>query len=216
MANSNFDNVNPPVQNNSNLQGQSNANQGQNNATLQGQNNTNLSGGGEQRALNNNSLQGDTAQRGLNNNSGPVIPGDPNAVGYDQYNRQVNGPNPLAPPPVVILGGATIGSDEVQRVQDAMNLLARDNHAPREITVTATLHVHHEYPKHITIGKDKEDQPMTKLVYSADEEAGLFVTPANPQSNANLQGVAAQQPAKTDKGLPIAPADRTEKTWPKK
>ena len=109
------------------------------------------------------------------------------------------------PNPVVILGGATIGSEEVQRVQDAMNLLARDNHAPREITVTATLHVHHEYPKHVTVAKDKDGEPITKVVNSPEEEAGLVSVPLPP-------GATAFSNPKPEKTYPATP----EKTWPKK
>jgi hypothetical protein len=71
---------------------------------------------------------------------------------------------------IVIAEGATISALEVKRVEEALAELAKDNHAPREITLTATLHVHHEYPKHVTVGKDADDRPIVKIVNSAEEE----------------------------------------------
>jgi hypothetical protein len=55
---------------------------------------------------------------------------------------------------ITICKGATIGAAEVERVQQAMAELAKDPHAPREITLKATLHVHREYPKTLYKGKE--------------------------------------------------------------
>lgn len=66
---------------------------------------------------------------------------------------------------ITICEGATISAGEVERVEQAMAELAKDSHAPREITLKATLHVHHEYPK--TLYKGKE----TRSVVDIDQQA---------------------------------------------
>jgi hypothetical protein len=70
--------------------------------------------------------------------------------------------------------GATISLVDEKRIDAALEALAKDPHAPRSISVEVGLHVHNEYPKHVTIGKDKDDQPITKVVNSAEEEAALM------------------------------------------
>jgi len=45
--------------------------------------------------------------------------------------------------------GVTLGAGEDKRIQDALEALAKDPHAPRELTVRITLHIHNEYPKHL-------------------------------------------------------------------
>jgi len=65
---------------------------------------------------------------------------------------------------IKVFEGATISAEEVERVQQAMLELAKDPHAPREITVKAILHVHHEYPKMLYNGKE------TRSVADAAEE----------------------------------------------
>jgi repressor of nif and glnA expression len=81
--------------------------------------------------------------------------------------------------------GANISLIDQKRISDALEALEKDVHAPRSITVEVGLHVHHEYPKHVTIGKrvigtDVEGaeitEPITTVVNDADEEAAL--TPA--------------------------------------
>lgn len=66
---------------------------------------------------------------------------------------------------ITICEGATISAVEVARVEKAMAELAKDHHAPREMTLNVTLHVHHEFPK--TLYKGKE----TLSVAGAEEEA---------------------------------------------
>lgn len=68
---------------------------------------------------------------------------------------------------IEICPGATISAGEVERVNQAMKELAKDAHAPREITLTATLHIHHEYPK--TLYKGKETRSVADA--SAEEAA---------------------------------------------
>lgn len=55
---------------------------------------------------------------------------------------------------ITICEGATISPEEVERVHQAMKELAKDPHAPREITVKAVLHIHHEYPRVLYKGKE--------------------------------------------------------------
>ncbi len=69
------------------------------------------------------------------------------------------------PSEIKICEGAVISAEEVKKVQQAMLELAKDNHAPREITLKATLHVHHEFPK--TLYKGKE----TRAVANSEEQA---------------------------------------------
>jgi hypothetical protein len=70
--------------------------------------------------------------------------------------------------------GATISLVDEKRIDAALEALKKDPHAPRSISVEVGLHVHNEYPKHVTIGKDKDDQPITKVVNSAKEEAAAL------------------------------------------
>jgi hypothetical protein len=65
----------------------------------------------------------------------------------------------------------SIADTEVAKIKDAFAALAKDPHAPRALTVELTLHIHHEYPKHVIVGKDKEGQPVIVVVRDADEEA---------------------------------------------
>jgi ribosome-associated translation inhibitor RaiA len=56
-----------------------------------------------------------------------------------------------------------LSDTEKQRIADALEALTKDPHAPRELTVTVTLHVHNEFPKTLYKGK------QTRVV--ADPEA---------------------------------------------
>lgn len=66
--------------------------------------------------------------------------------------------------------GATFAHGELKRIEAAVEALANDHNSPRELTAKVILHVHHEYPKHIVVGKDKNDNPITKVVNSKEEE----------------------------------------------
>ena len=65
---------------------------------------------------------------------------------------------------------------EEERIQAAVEALVNDPHAPRQISVTVRLHVHHEYPKHVA----------GKIVNSeAEEEAAIAAAePAEPAGDA--------------------------------
>lgn len=86
--------------------------------------------------------------------------------------------------------GASISLEEIKRVEDAVAALASDHHASREMTISVTLHVHHEYPKHVKVGEDKEGNPITKIVYSAEEESGS--RPASRASRPRLSDMEAK------------------------
>jgi hypothetical protein len=75
---------------------------------------------------------------------------------------------------IIISKGASISAAEVERVEKALALLEKDNHAPREIALTATLHVHKEYPKHVTVGKDEDGKPIVKIVGSPEDEKAVL------------------------------------------
>lgn len=61
--------------------------------------------------------------------------------------------------------GATIPASEVERVEVAVRELAKDPHAPREISVKANLHVHNDYPEVLYKGKE------TRSVANEEEKA---------------------------------------------
>lgn len=83
--------------------------------------------------------------------------------------------------------GATISLIDQKRIDAALEALEKDPHAPRSITIEVGLHVHNEYPKHLTVvlGKDKEGEPITKtvVVASAKEEAAALKS-AKPAKSA--------------------------------
>lgn len=66
--------------------------------------------------------------------------------------------------------GATIEAGGEEKIRKALAVLEQDTHAPREVSVKFTLHVHNEYPKHITVGKAEDGSPITKIVGSVEEE----------------------------------------------
>jgi hypothetical protein len=65
--------------------------------------------------------------------------------------------------------GVSPANGEEKRVTDALAALAKDPHAPREISVKLTLHVHNEYPKLLYKGKH------TRVVADATEEKAAAV-----------------------------------------
>jgi hypothetical protein len=78
--------------------------------------------------------------------------------------------------------GLTLAEGEEKRIEDALDALAKDTHAPREISVRFTLHIHNEYPKHVTVGVDENEQPIIKVVNNRYEEKAALasVAPASP------------------------------------
>jgi len=69
--------------------------------------------------------------------------------------------------------GVSLAAGEKEKISAAMTELEQDVHAPREITVRFTLHVHRAYPKHVTIGKKDDGTPITTVVQNAEEEKQL-------------------------------------------
>ncbi len=59
----------------------------------------------------------------------------------------------------------TLGAGEEKRISDAVEALKKDPHAPRELQIKVTIHVHNEYPKHLYKGKE------SVIVNGEDEEA---------------------------------------------
>lgn len=73
---------------------------------------------------------------------------------------------------------ATMALGEQERIDKALAALAKDPHAAREITVRFTLHVHNEYPKHVTVGEDKDGNAITKVANNAGEEKTIRASAA--------------------------------------
>lgn len=78
-----------------------------------------------------------------------------------------------------------LAPSEEKRIQDALTALAADPHAPREISVRLILHIHNEYPKAVTVGEDKDGNPIVKTVQNEAEEEAL--QPAAPQESSAQQ-----------------------------
>jgi hypothetical protein len=66
-----------------------------------------------------------------------------------------------------------LSAEEENRIAVALEALAKDPHAPREISVKLTIHIHNEYPKHVTVGKNEDGSPIVKVANSAEEEKAL-------------------------------------------
>jgi hypothetical protein len=64
-----------------------------------------------------------------------------------------------------ICDGAVISEQDVGRIEAALEKLKEDKGASHELTVSVTLHLHHEYPKTLYKGK------QTRAVHNADEQA---------------------------------------------
>jgi len=66
---------------------------------------------------------------------------------------------------ITICEGAVISEQDVERVEAALKKLAnKEVGAPREITLTIPIHVHHEFPKILYKGK------QARTVQNADEQ----------------------------------------------
>jgi hypothetical protein len=85
--------------------------------------------------------------------------------------------------------GAVFAPGETDRIKRAVDALEKDPHAPRTMSVEVILHLHREYPKHVTVGKDKDGNAITKVAADAGEEAALL------QAAAPAEPAAAQDPA---------------------
>jgi hypothetical protein len=71
----------------------------------------------------------------------------------------------------------TPAAGEEERIKQALEALAKDPHAPREISIKINLHVHREYPKHVPAGKDKDGNPFSVIVNNEAEEKALLAKP---------------------------------------
>lgn len=66
---------------------------------------------------------------------------------------------------IIICDGAVISASEVERVENEVALLKKGGGANSELTVTATLHLHHDFPKVLYNGK------KARSVANAEEES---------------------------------------------
>lgn len=75
-----------------------------------------------------------------------------------------------------------------EKIKAALDALSKDPHAPREITVRFTLHIHNEYPKHVVVGQ-KDGVDVVQVVNSEEEEEAALaaVQPADPQESQPAQ-----------------------------
>lgn len=64
--------------------------------------------------------------------------------------------------------GANFAAGEEERIKKALQELEKDTHAPRELTIKVTLHVHHDYPKLVYKGAGSS---KAKSVTNPDDEA---------------------------------------------
>ena len=74
----------------------------------------------------------------------------------------------------------SLAGGEEKRISDALAALAKDPHAPRQLTVTLNLHIHNEYPKHVVVGKDKDGVDVVKVAGSEAEEDAILASIAPP------------------------------------
>lgn len=78
---------------------------------------------------------------------------------------------------------------EQECIDVALKALEADSHAPREITVRMILNVYREFPKHVTVGQDKDGNPIIKVAENAEEEADIVASTSPP---------AKKEPVKAD------------------
>jgi hypothetical protein len=95
--------------------------------------------------------------------------------------------------------GAFILPADVQRIEAALADLKNSKGAHDSLSVQVSLHVHHEYPKHVTVGEEEDGTPLTKIVNSPEEESAASAE-AKPKAHSGPKLVAespepADQPA---------------------
>jgi hypothetical protein len=83
----------------------------------------------------------------------------------------------------------TLSAMEDRRIQAALDALAVDQHAPREISVKLTLHIHHEYPKHVQAGGN------TVVVNNPDEESATSAGSKLPSRRGGVESPQGQEAA---------------------
>jgi hypothetical protein len=113
--------------------------------------------------------------------------------------------------------GAFVLPADMERIEAAQRDLLNTNDANGSVLVRVNLHVHYEYPKHITIGKE------TVVVNSAEEEARLTApaaaVPESPADSTPASGddqpptESASAPATDEASVPAASgAPNTQET----
>jgi hypothetical protein len=80
-----------------------------------------------------------------------------------------------------------LAAGEEARIEAALAALVKDPHAPSELTVRLSLFVFREYPKHITVGSDKDGNPIVKVAQNADEEKALLASVVIPTPPAPIE-----------------------------
>ena len=72
--------------------------------------------------------------------------------------------------PLTLPEGASVSLEEQKKVSDALAALEKDPHAPREVTLRVTLHIHNEYPRIVYRGKETRSvQDEAALAKALDE-----------------------------------------------
>jgi hypothetical protein len=107
--------------------------------------------------------------------------------------------------------GAFLLPADVKRIENALNDLKQTKNAHAQLTVQVNLHVHYEYPKHITLS-DKNGSKTVVVESEAEELAAYRAFAAAqplPVDDAGLggsNGTENQQSASQTDGLPPTPA----------
>jgi len=89
--------------------------------------------------------------------------------------------------------GAVLSASEVKRIEDALEALATDHHAPRSLTVTLTLSVRHAYPKVLYkgYGTEKAIKVNSKKEESAARNDGYHDHKVEPAEDAAPEATPA-------------------------
>lgn len=97
-----------------------------------------------------------------------------------------------------------------KRIEDAIEALRKDAHAPRTLLVTVTLHVHNEYPKVVggKIVNSEEEEQAALAAAPPDDAVTVSNTPAideTPQTSAPGPTLV-EKPVETPPSVEAAPA----------
>jgi hypothetical protein len=74
----------------------------------------------------------------------------------------------MTPKTIMLPEGVDISLAEQKRIEDGLKALAKDPHAPRQLSIEVTLHVHNEFPKLLYKGEGKKLE--TRSVANESEE----------------------------------------------
>jgi hypothetical protein len=66
--------------------------------------------------------------------------------------------------------GATIEQGGIVKIRKALDELAKDPHAPREVTVKFSLHIHNDFPLIVYKGKESRSVADEKELEAARED----------------------------------------------